>query len=133
MLPRLTAPMATALSGSRPTMTVSTMPMLIQPISASAMGPASPSMGQSSSRRFLICSLKAASASLRTHSRRGDLAPKRRTARATRTGLMILFFQGFEEGQEFTKHLSPVTDLVFLTAGQFGESFPKFLSEEHGI
>ena len=45
-LPRLTAPMASA--PSRPTKTVSTTPMAIQPSSARTTGPASLSMGRSS-------------------------------------------------------------------------------------
>ena len=48
MLPMPTAPMAAGPSG--PTMIVSTMPMLTQPISASTTGPARASMGLSSSR-----------------------------------------------------------------------------------
>jgi hypothetical protein len=52
MLPRLTAPMAAALSGRRPTMMVSTMPMTFQPISAITSGQANASSGRHSCRMF---------------------------------------------------------------------------------
>src|SRR5690242_21107442 len=48
----LTAPMASALLGGWPTMTVSTMPMVIQPISARTGGRARRSVGRNSARRF---------------------------------------------------------------------------------
>jgi hypothetical protein len=46
----LTAPMASALYGSRPTIMVSTITMLIQPSSASTSGNARRSVGRSSER-----------------------------------------------------------------------------------
>src|SRR6266700_2050381 len=52
--PRLTAPMATALLGSRPTIMVSTMAMLIQPSSASTSGIASRSVGPTSARKICV-------------------------------------------------------------------------------
>src|SRR5712692_1375822 len=56
MLPRLTAPIASALAGRRPTSMVSTIPMLIQPSSAATSGPASFSMGRNSRRNScLVC------------------------------------------------------------------------------
>jgi len=48
--PRLTAPMAVALLGRRPTIIVSTMAMLIQPSSASTRGMARLSVGRNSAR-----------------------------------------------------------------------------------
>src|SRR6266851_2355413 len=50
----LTAPMAPALSGKCPTMTVSTMPMVIQPISARTSGKARRRVGRISARS--VCS-----------------------------------------------------------------------------
>src|SRR6267154_3888795 len=50
MPPKLTAEMATALSGSRPTNMVSTMAMLIQPSSARTRGTASRKVGRNSER-----------------------------------------------------------------------------------
>ncbi len=52
--PRLTAPMAVALFGKWPTMTVSTMAMLIQPSSASTSGSARRNVGRSSLRSVEI-------------------------------------------------------------------------------
>src|SRR5581483_4100255 len=52
------APIAAGPSG--PTMIVSTMPMLIQPISARTTGPASRSMGASSRRMFVVRPFRAA-------------------------------------------------------------------------
>ena len=49
MLPRLTAPIASALFACRPTIIVSTMAMVIQPNSASTSGSASRSIGRTSS------------------------------------------------------------------------------------
>ena len=48
-LPRPTAPMACG--DTRPTMSVSTMPITIQPSSATTTGQASESIGRNSSRR----------------------------------------------------------------------------------
>ncbi len=58
LLPRLTAPIAVALSGRWPTITVSTMAMLIQPSSASTRGSARRSVGRISLRKVERLSIK---------------------------------------------------------------------------
>src|SRR5712691_1046688 len=55
--PRLTAPMAVALLGSRPTIMVSTMAMLIQPSSARTRGTASRKVGRNSARSVWSASM----------------------------------------------------------------------------
>src|SRR5882724_10760584 len=54
MPPKLTAPMATALLGRRPTIMVSTMAMLIQPSSARTSGMARRRVGRTSARRICM-------------------------------------------------------------------------------
>src|SRR6266849_3332951 len=60
MPPMLTAPMASALFGSRPTMIVSTMPMNIHPSSATTKGRANRTMGMTEIVNMAIDSFAAA-------------------------------------------------------------------------